>query len=448
MFGDGGHGVGCYLQTVTRLLNAWTDSLARDEYNQSMPTKICLFVEKDTLQRRLMENYIACGNTDEALTSLIQQQIVQYSNSFSIEYLEYLSSLREIRQKVSVLQHQYPNRGIEFQIMGAEPWPPFSEQEKRTLSREELRKQAFLWAAYQRDILISASIDKFLKDHAGYKALVFYGTAHLRRDETGKAKATGSPEPEIRGYFLAHYLDSLYGRQQVAIFRSPIPDGVPRATGLSRSVFALKMANASPDFVFDPDPASTTLFPIFFCPTQRTLKILEHTLTEHSRITTRRDADLSYGSAVYLYYLLKHSYLNSVPTKRRLIDSIVTYMRMRDSSGTALRRISEISRSLSKDFNVIENFQSLEKWISVVALEDSAAYRTTLERFLHTLPVPVTGSDIATILEERSMPPDQQLLKRKAAFVTVLMRSLYWLGTTEEWKEAQHYLATSTGHDS
>ncbi len=448
MFGDGGHGVGYYMQTVTEFLSAWTDSLGREDYDQSIPTKICLIVEKDSVHQRLIENYIACGNTDETLASLMQEQILRYTNSFSVEYLEYLSCLREIRQKVTDLQRRYSSRGIEFQIMGAEPWPPFSDQERRTMPREELRKQAFVWAAYQRDILISGLIDKFLKDHPDYKALVFYGTAHLLRDETDKAKAMGSPEPEVRGYFLAHYLDSLYGRDQVAIFRSPIPDGVPRPTGVSRSVVALKMQDASPDFVFDPDPALTTFFPIFFCPTQRTLKILQETLSEHSDIRTLRDADLSYGSAVYLYNLLKHSYLNSMPNKSTLIDSILTYMRVRDSSGTALRRVSQISRALSKDFNTIENCQSLEKWISVIPLEDTVAYRATLQRFLRTLPFPVTGPDMATDLEERSIPPEQQLLKRKAAFVTELMRSLYWLGTTEEWEEAQHYLATSTGRGS
>ena len=448
MFGDGGHGVGYYMRTMTTLLSAWTDSLARDTYNQSIPSKICLIVEKDSVQQLLLENYIACGNTDEVLSSLFQDHILRYSNSFSLEYLEYLSCLREVRERIALLQRRYPSRGIEFQIMGAEPWPPFSDQERRTMSREEFTKRSFLWAAHQRDKLISLTIDRFLRDHPDFKALVFYGSAHLRRDEADKAKAFGSPEPELKGYFLAHFLDSLYGRQQVTVFRSPVPDGVPRPTGLFRSVIALYEKIDAPDFVFDPDPASTTFFPILFCPTQRTLKILEQTLSEYSHITTPRDADLSYGSAGYLYNLFKRSYLNTIADKNTLIDSMLTYMRMRQSPGTALKRISQISRSLARDFNTIENFHSLEKWISIVALEDTVAYRTTLQRFLHTLPVPSTGSDIATDLEERAMPPERQILKRKAAFVTMLMRSLYWLGTIEEWKEARHYLSTSIGRDS
>lgn len=483
MLGDGMHENGYYMRLVTGVLNRWVDELEVERKNQreeiknkdikwgnfhpghSIPKKLILFVEQDSEGVAMMNRYFQTGDLSNWLMRHIQGSTF---GGYSVDWVEYLSDLKQIKERVEKLNTQGSSHLCDFRVIGPEVLPQYVHDFKLTkdaaLYQERVRqyrKARIEYNVRQRDELSSANIRDILNTNAEYKALIFYGSAHLRRGKSdirdglinydvwveenfrrGKQDIRAledfpEGQKDVYGYYIAHYLDQYFSRDSVATFFTI-------KTRLSEEAKIVKYAEEpnSPDYNVTCKTESLFPFPLGIINCQAMLRPL---FELRKKCSERRDEEEQIFYSIYtnrLYYNLKRSYLNSDLHIRPSLDSLLSHSR--DSSDSGKKKFTELADRLITGFDAVRNIKSLDKWIAM-PLKDSTAYLNRLNSVLGNLPSVVEEDEEQ--FQDISLDENTKtsIVRYKKDLTEYFLVELMWIGNTEEQNQARAELQRMTG---
>jgi len=200
MLGDFLHGGAYPYQSLLRVVEAWTS-------DRRSPRLLTLFLECESEAADILTGYLRSGDLEGLLD--------YYLPSGSHEQLEFYADLKDLVER--------SDEASSLWVRGAEPGIIYdmldiSEEESYRLFVEE------------RDSTIAAGILDHIREFPGREVLVFYGNAHLIGNRVIMPFAPpGYPVDRREGYFLAHYLKSALGGDEVLtvnqLTRSPGQQG-------------------------------------------------------------------------------------------------------------------------------------------------------------------------------------------------------------------------------
>lgn len=199
MLGDFQHGGAYSLQSLLRVLEAWAT-------NPRSPHSLTLFLERDSEAADILTRYLRSGDMSELLDF--------YLPTGAVEHLEFYADLRALVGQIEDTSRLW--------IRGAEPGTVFDRPE---LGAQE----SYRLFVEERDSTIAAGILDHVSEFPERAVLVFYGNLHLIGNRVRKPFAPpGYPAAKTEGYYLAHYLKSALGQDEVLtvnqIPRSPEPE--------------------------------------------------------------------------------------------------------------------------------------------------------------------------------------------------------------------------------
>ena len=380
MLGDADHGNGYYMRLVTVALDRWLDQLEkenksltnqgevqkRDQQLHPLPKKLMLFIETDSEWVSLIYQYMQTGDISSWLTRNIHLGFKWGSilGGVSIDGIEFFRNLKRIEKRVKQLNMQDALHPYDFKIVGPEGVPPcdYKKTKDSTVWKEQFRqaqKGNFEYFVRQRDEISSSTIWKTLDNHSDYKALVFYGTAHLLRGRQNKAKWGGAfiGIDTAYGYYLAHYLDEYFSRDSISIF---LTENYPR--GSYSGIAEMERSATTPDYYVYCVPIPPAQCPLEIIQCQVTLRVLFGLMKKYSLGSSEEYQVYAHTYTNNLIFQLKRSYLNSRPETRPWLDSLQRCAQ--DTSRIANKRKVEIADKIIKGFDAIQNINSLHEWIA------------------------------------------------------------------------------------
>ena len=208
MLADNAHFSSLYYQSVTSALNRWLDRLTGGVADSLViPRKLFLVLEMVSGEKANITRYFETG---DIFASYPYADIV--SPRFNTARVEFYSDLRDLKQKIAAFNADAPmHRRIEFDIVG-----PEKDEDYSSWSRE--KGDSFFF--YERDEYSSQQVIDLLDKNPDYKALIYYGGAHLNKSMATKPGTvlTG------KGYCMAHYLEEHFGQNDglFAIMQIPL----------------------------------------------------------------------------------------------------------------------------------------------------------------------------------------------------------------------------------
>lgn len=223
MLADFEHGSALPRRSVTEFLNFWIDRIEQGgDRLDSIPSRLFLVLEADS---ESMGQYGKFAIAEGAL-ELVRRRGIRFAASspnFTVESIEYYHDLCEIQKRVdrhnavtaqpSALDKYVENKDsttkqISFEIVG-----PESTINIENWSKSE-RDSFFIW---RRDEYSARRVIDLMEEHPDFKALIFYGAAHLAKQKVNKNTYESKSRPGIsgQGYFLAHYLTEHFGEDNV-----------------------------------------------------------------------------------------------------------------------------------------------------------------------------------------------------------------------------------------
>ncbi len=482
MMGDRRHGTGYYMRLVTGVLDSWVSELENERRDQSakikdkeidwatlhsqlsLPKKLFLFVEQDSGGVAAMDEYFQTGDPVNMLTRYDQR--VYFAGLYSVDWLEYLNDLRHVEERVEKLNAQDSSRPYDFRLVGPEIIPQYWRDYKLTrdtaLSRQrlrEFRKGRVKYDAQQRDGLTSESIRHLLDANPQYKALIFYGDAHLGRgkhdigdvfidaDVSVEENSSNSkedvraeedlPKEQKEGYYLVHYLDQYFSRDSVSTFVTGI-------TPLREEIKIIRYEEKSdsPDYIVLCKPETTLPFPLEFIRSQNTLLPLSELRKKYIEKSNEQEQIYYSIYTSRLYYQLKRSYLNTDSHIRPLLDSLLTDGH--DSTATAKKRFTELSDKFIERFDAVQNIDSLEDWMAM-PLRDSTTHLSMLKAVIENLPS-ISEEDRDEI-RNISLGERLKTVARRydGELKEYLLVGLMWVGNTQEQDRARSELERMSG---
>jgi len=460
MLGDAYHENGYYMRLVTGVLDEWLDRLEKEKNNSlsrgagqkedrplsPLPKKLILFVEADSERVDTMKHCMQTGDISNWLMFQLRGESKWGSmiGGTSVDNFEFFKNLKRIEDRVEKLQKQDPSNSYDFRILGPESIPPYdlirtkdsSLWRERVRQFQEARSEYFV---HQRDERSSATIRKVLDEHPDYKALIFYGTAHLLRGLQNKAREGGPKGVDTAyGYYLASYLDKYFSRDSVSVFFTVHVPGWQK--GVIRE---FERTAVSADYRVFCVPAPPLQCPLGMVNCQNLLRAYNELMRQNSLGDSEEEQMYSQGYAIRLSNQLRRSYLFSRPEFRPWLDSLRHYAW--DTSRIVNRKRIEIANRLIKSFDAIQNINSLETWIAK-PLKDSAWYLPMLKMVLANLPPQAMPLGIDQ-LENLSLNEDTKpmIITRKEELVEYLLVNLLWVGTPDEQNRARTELTAKTG---
>jgi hypothetical protein len=304
----------------------------------------------------------------------------------------------------------------------------------------QFQKTKFEWFAYKRDELSSNNIRKILNANPEYKAVIFYGTAHLLRGRRDKA-AMGSESPigkdTTYGYFMASYLDQYFSRDSVSTFFTIHRPGSPLGV-----IHELEHREVSSDYRVLCSPIPASQFPLGIIPCQTTLRAY-YELIKGNGPGNNEEKQLYFRYVIRrLMFLVERSYLNDSPELKVLLDSLRRYPW---DSRTLSKQSLEIADKLIKSFDAIQNINSLDEWITM-PLRDSMYYIDMLRQVLSNLPtqgLPFENEQYTKLILNKETKA--QILNRKEELIEYFLVNLLWIGTSDEKNRARNELTAKTG---
>jgi hypothetical protein len=188
MIDDHKHIMYVYKRTIADFLNYWVDEI--EQGNETVPRKLFLVLEMDSLAvNRIVTSYDRDDNRgylEEEPLSCFQWT----TGHIQFRYHE----LKSVSQRIDEYNASHDgNDSIWFAIVG--PEKPI-DTENWSFAK---RANHFV---YERDEYSSSQIIELLERHPDYRALAFYGGAHLIRSRCLKQTDVVSDS----GYYMAHYL--------------------------------------------------------------------------------------------------------------------------------------------------------------------------------------------------------------------------------------------------
>lgn len=195
MLGDHGHGVGVYYQPVVSALNSWIDSWeqsSKAKLDNPNPSKLYLILEIDSVRQASLMRYFQTNNR----LDFLQPEDFR-GNQFTIATLSFFEDLRAAYLRVNRYNRdRAPKDSLSFQVVRPEKTIDFS------VWTDEKRDYFFV---HERDEYSSAKVRELLERDPKARALIYYGDAHLQRQQVDKlGNGRGF------GYYMAHYLTEYF----------------------------------------------------------------------------------------------------------------------------------------------------------------------------------------------------------------------------------------------
>lgn len=194
MLSDSQHGSSLYLQSVIRFLNYWIDQMDnQSDSNLSSPRKLFLIMEMAPDEGAQLCQYITTG---KLFKSFSYRYKLWEMNTARVEFY---GDLRRLTKRIDSINNSLSSeQEIGFRLL-------FPEQaiDWTTWTRD----WADTFFISRRDEYSSQLASDSLSAHPDYRALIFYGSAHLNKHRALKHGYNMSGE----GYYLAHYLTQRFG---------------------------------------------------------------------------------------------------------------------------------------------------------------------------------------------------------------------------------------------
>lgn len=450
MLGDGCHGHGYYKKMLTGLLSTWLDKLEREPGNKTIPRKLVLFLENDSLSQKFCYQVMNEGNLDNYLTNLINgMSIYGGHEKYSVDDIEYLYDLGCILKRVNELNNNHSFKDVNLVVQGVEAKAPFDYQTAFRMGKDYF-KQMMVWQAKEREKIICNNIARFMTDNRDYKGIVFYGNAHLMRRYVDMSFLNKAKDKEsIWGYFLAHYLDEQFGKNNVAIYYTGQIHGV-----YDKIIKELEPSMDNEDYHLLWNAVPEFPFPIYLITNKSYLKSLISQTDTYIDGNDREDKLLFIKNYRDFFNRIYRSYLHFDKRYESIIDSLGTYPMK--SGSKDLKFINKTTRKLGmqllNEFDLVKNIEHMEKWILMDAsLDDEQIYCKLLQSLVYNLPRDTTPDVFYKSLNSSinvytlNQFEKDQIKKRISELKIYYAISSLWVNSNEENERVFSFLRMQTG---
>ena len=450
LLADSYHGRGYYKERVISFLRYWLNKTIADSNYIKIPSKLILFLEIDKNVQENFCSYIKTGDSYSLLSFLMDKNVNYSTYFFTIDNLIFLYELRDINEEISKANQNRKNK-IELRLIGSEANPPYNDEDIVKMSKEEFEKKRIVWFANERDRLSSMNIKNELDTDPDYKALIFYGSAHLLRGIQMKGVINTSPfaylNKTLNGYYLAHCLDSIIGRNQVSVFTDYSSESGRNHQNES-TIERLKFSEESPDFVIN----NVSLYPLSHCPiffirNRMTLKTLIVGLNKYGYGESKLDVALRIHYIKSLYYQLSRSYLYTSPVYKSKIDFIYRGV-PEEKEKSHVQQIIKIGNELINSFDAVKNIMRLDEWVTNTNLPDSTIHVPMMREIIRALPSSALINEDTEQWQSKfrfSENEKKQILKRKDELIQYSLIILLWIASPSEKEAALQGLQKMTG---
>ena len=451
ILGDAAHRRGFYLRTVTDLLEAWIGQLRASE-TPAQPRRLFLFLEVDQAEQLTIEKYFATGDDSEYLAFKLDQALTWggVEEWTTTDQVEFIQDLRGILEEIKELNRRRPELGAELRVIGCEATPPYHITDAKDY--EKFMKARLEWFANERDSLSAAKISRLMDENPDFKGIVFIGQGHIEsRTLVDKANfAPGTSAPPTFGYFMPHYVDRHFGRENV----TTVSFFYHRRDNLTEYFDVFSVADTTPDIYVYSVSRPPMAWSVYLLRSRKILSTFLATIRAHAPAGANEgELRLASATARGLIYQLKRSYLNLDPLQRQWIDSLANNRREMIKSRTAADRVITIAAQLCRDFDSMKDIDLFEHSRIVPGVADSSRFGVALKMWFANL-----LSDAATTETIPSLslaPPNFQivpdtlaqmeLLKHHKDLTQSLLINLLWIATPEESSRAVERLRGETG---
>ena len=221
MLGDYMHAHEAPYRTLLNSLNYWLEKVNNN--TDAVPTKIILFLETPPQLFEKIDLFFTTGDLIPCLNLWIDAAYSWNDRQFMVDIFEFYFELKNILNTIEKINLNRENDKIELLIKPAESDPPYDHHLRLAKDNTDFMEEVFLIFARERDKNSANNIKRILNENKKFKAIVFIGNAHLMRNKINKRELMKgrlnfkNNQPEY-GYFLAHYLDRIYGRSKVSTF--------------------------------------------------------------------------------------------------------------------------------------------------------------------------------------------------------------------------------------
>jgi hypothetical protein len=447
MIGDGYHGHGYYYNLVIGSLNYWLDNVSDSQHQKPVPEKLFLFLESDSTSGNLINNIINNNEKEEYLTYRFDIAKFGGIEQISIDVLKFYTELRSIKNRINDLNKNNSAHKIEIRICVAESTPPCDVKKSVEIEMDSCKKENDYWFVHERDQLSSNKIISVLEENKNFKALIFYGGGHLIRENTDKRPGMNFPSNEpAMGYFLAHYLDEKFGRNNVAVFTSF--NTLETETGY---VNEYKQETYEPDFIISNKIIPPSPFPLLFIKSNLILKSFFNLIN-----LDKERGFFTYRNNSYLLMLqFKRSYLYANPVFKEIIDSLKRYnLQLFRGDSSNYEKALLIHDQLIKEFDAVENINQIDTWIFSTNIDvDSIMYFHQIRAIIYNLPVDTTeeifNSRLNKSFNRLSLNDFEysEIDKRINEIKIYSLINLLWIADLIEYEKAIKYLNETTGEN-
>lgn len=449
MLGDGSHGGGSYLRLLTNVLKYWLCQLRSHPGDTCNPKKLVLVVETVDQEVEALYKYLKGGDSAPWL-EFVYEASCRWGGwgGLTTDEIEFWDDFRNIWIEVAHSRTVCGLEDLELTLMAGEAIDLRTLDDHPGETQETSEKRRFEWFALRRDSLIAQKVAAFLSLNSGHKALVFYGTAHLLRGIENKNRISGLDAisgESMKAYFLAHYLDSLIGRESVSVITSSSNND--NICNIEHFTFDKR----GPDHKINQSVVPPETFPVDLTRSRRTLTILLRQLVRCGYEPDRASQDLARATSRRFLCQIGRSYLAFDVKTAPIIDSLRrTALSM--NTPQAIKRFVSSAEVLTTQFNAQENIKEIDKWIEIWGCPDSTLYVDELRRVLRNVTPArheaLSLRDRIRVGHSSARLRDEEhtiLLGKRNELQLYLTINLLWIGTPDERKVAVASLQESTG---
>lgn len=434
MLADAGHGEPLYLQRVISFLNYWVDQIEHsNSNNRKTVLDIILVIETDPVSISRINKYFISGDIYDIFKSGFLSSL-----RFTTAKLEFYYDLRQLKTRIDNYNlNKSAAQKISLRLFG--PEKPIDIENWSFQKRSDF----FL---HERDEYSSEHIIGFLGDNPNARALIFYGAAHLNREETLKR----SGEQEATGFYLAHYLHEhfidtggIYTINQIrpiAWRRYPHISEGPDSTYVFDNSF-LKNSKFNTDNAYDFTDATITIIGVFeqpreiaWIPSERITDFLIKNIGKYTNV------DNDY----YPYFLLSaFQYLSMVSGK-----DFELFEKHNQAQAEALMKQWQAWHDTA-EIDIVRDIESLALWKRLLKLmiETERNYTNYYELFIaKTFGIKPLYDTTITIAMRGELYRDYMRVYRERIVVGSLI-DLLWIGSNREKEQALDILQNITGEN-